>query len=105
MVPVLIVLILGLGLDICLGYIRPPWSSRDIAVPATLEAGDYIVRHEMIALHSAYAYPGIQVYPSCFQITLQRWKWMDRPRRVQRRNLHLAERLVLSGKNDIPVPL
>ncbi|KAH8144516.1 uncharacterized protein LAJ45_11491 [Morchella importuna] len=39
-------------------------------VPSSLAAGEYIVRHELIALHSAYAYPGIQFYPSCFQITV-----------------------------------
>ena len=39
-------------------------------IPKSLANGNYIVRHELIALHSAYAYPGVQVYPSCFQITL-----------------------------------
>lgn len=39
-------------------------------LPASLASGNYIVRHELIALHSAYAYPGIQSYPSCFQITV-----------------------------------
>ncbi|KAH8823790.1 glycoside hydrolase family 61 protein F [Flagelloscypha sp. PMI_526] len=37
-------------------------------IPSTLKAGQYIIRHEIIALHSAYAYPGAQWYPSCIQI-------------------------------------
>ncbi|RPA99212.1 glycoside hydrolase [Choiromyces venosus 120613-1] len=39
-------------------------------VSASLAAGNYIVRHELVALHSAYSYPGVQFYPSCFQITV-----------------------------------
>lgn len=41
-------------------------------IPSTLKPGQYLVRHEIIALHAAYAYPGAQVYPSCFQITYVR---------------------------------
>ncbi|TDL20234.1 glycoside hydrolase family 61 protein F [Rickenella mellea] len=37
-------------------------------IPATLKAGQYIIRHEIIALHSAYVYPGAQFYPSCLQV-------------------------------------
>ncbi|KAF8324074.1 glycoside hydrolase [Clavulina sp. PMI_390] len=37
-------------------------------IPSTLKPGQYLVRHEIIALHAAYSYPGAQVYPSCFQI-------------------------------------
>lgn len=37
-------------------------------IPSCLAAGAYIVRHEIIALHSAYSYPGAQFYPSCHQI-------------------------------------
>ncbi|KAH8151816.1 uncharacterized protein LAJ45_03807 [Morchella importuna] len=39
-------------------------------IPSTLKPGNYIVRHEIIALHSAYSYPGAQFYPSCFQVTV-----------------------------------
>lgn len=39
-------------------------------IPSCLAAGDYIVRHEIIALHSAYSYPGAQFYPSCHQIAV-----------------------------------
>lgn len=37
-------------------------------IPSCLAAGSYIVRHEIIALHSAGEYPGVQFYPSCHQI-------------------------------------
>ncbi|KAJ3053477.1 Esterase/lipase/thioesterase [Rhizophlyctis rosea] len=47
-------------------------------IPKSLANGNYIVRHEITALHGAYAYTagkdgcsqGIQYYPSCFQITV-----------------------------------
>ncbi|KAH7104140.1 glycoside hydrolase [Auriculariales sp. MPI-PUGE-AT-0066] len=39
-------------------------------IPSSLKAGQYIVRHENIALHAAYTYPGVQIYPSCIQITV-----------------------------------
>jgi hypothetical protein len=37
-------------------------------IPACLKNGHYLVRHEIIALHSAWAYPGAQFYPGCHQI-------------------------------------
>jgi hypothetical protein len=37
-------------------------------IPACIEDGYYLVRHETIALHSAWAYPGAQVYPGCHQL-------------------------------------
>ncbi|CDO76191.1 Auxilliary Activities Family 9 protein [Trametes cinnabarina] len=37
-------------------------------IPPNLQPGQYIIRHEIIALHSAFAYPGAQFYPSCIQI-------------------------------------
>ncbi|KAJ3032362.1 Esterase/lipase/thioesterase [Rhizophlyctis rosea] len=48
-------------------------------VPKSLANGNYIVRHEVTALHGASAYTagaggcaqGIQFYPSCFQVTVQ----------------------------------
>ncbi|OBZ68228.1 hypothetical protein A0H81_11842 [Grifola frondosa] len=54
------------------------WASTDeltatdsvytFTVPPKLQPGQYIVRHEIIALHAAWTYPGAQVYPSCIQI-------------------------------------
>ncbi|KAL1709734.1 glycoside hydrolase family 61 protein, partial [Schizophyllum commune] len=54
------------------------WAATDIlsennsiytfTIPASLKAGQYIIRHEIIALHSAWEYPGAQIYPSCIQV-------------------------------------
>ncbi|KAF7350226.1 hypothetical protein MVEN_01326000 [Mycena venus] len=43
-------------------------SVYSFTIPAKLKAGQYIIRHEIIALHSAFEYPGAQVYPSCIQV-------------------------------------
>lgn len=37
-------------------------------IPKCLAAGYYLVRHEVLALHSAYKYPGAQFYPGCHQL-------------------------------------
>ncbi|KAI0769354.1 glycoside hydrolase family 61 protein [Trametes elegans] len=41
------------------------WS---VTIPPKLKAGQYLLRHEIIALHSAGSYPGAQLYPACVQI-------------------------------------
>ncbi|RXW22113.1 hypothetical protein EST38_g3739 [Candolleomyces aberdarensis] len=37
-------------------------------IPPRLRPGQYIIRHEILALHGAWSYPGVQVYPSCVQV-------------------------------------
>ncbi|KAK2765108.1 Esterase/lipase/thioesterase [Arachnomyces sp. PD_36] len=37
-------------------------------IPEALAPGNYVVRHEVWGLHSAWEYPGAQLYPSCFQV-------------------------------------
>ncbi|KAK1573135.1 family 61 glycosyl hydrolase [Colletotrichum navitas] len=37
-------------------------------IPECIAPGQYLVRHEIIALHAAFSYPGAQFYPSCHQI-------------------------------------
>jgi len=39
-------------------------------VPSCLKPGYYLVRHEIIALHSAWDVGGAQFYPSCHQLEL-----------------------------------
>lgn len=39
-------------------------------IPPCLEAGYYLVRHEIVALHAAYSYPGAQFYPGCHQLNV-----------------------------------
>ncbi|KAI5781022.1 glycosyl hydrolase family 61-domain-containing protein [Peziza echinospora] len=41
-----------------------------IPLPRNLAAGNYILRHEIISLATAKTYPGIEVQPSCFQLTV-----------------------------------
>ncbi|KFH42522.1 Polysaccharide monooxygenase Cel61a-like protein [Hapsidospora chrysogenum ATCC 11550] len=40
----------------------------EYTIPACIEAGYYLVRHEVIALHAAWQYPGAQFYPGCHQL-------------------------------------
>ncbi|CAO2653975.1 Nn.00g107080.m01.CDS01 [Neocucurbitaria sp. VM-36] len=37
-------------------------------IPKCISSGYYLVRHELIALHAAYSYPGAQFYPGCHQL-------------------------------------
>jgi cellulase len=37
-------------------------------IPSCIPAGNYLMRHEIIALHSAYNYPGAQFYVGCAQL-------------------------------------
>ncbi|KZV70368.1 lytic polysaccharide monooxygenase [Peniophora sp. CONT] len=43
-------------------------STWPITIPANLKAGQYIMRHEIIALHQAGSYPGAEFYPGCYQL-------------------------------------
>lgn len=47
-----------------------PAVAYSFRIPTGLANGEYIIRHELIALHAAYSYPGAQVYPSCFQVRI-----------------------------------
>ncbi|KAH5699384.1 hypothetical protein HBI44_073260 [Parastagonospora nodorum] len=37
-------------------------------IPKCIPSGNYLVRHEIIALHAASSYPGAQFYPGCHQL-------------------------------------
>ncbi|KAK3940325.1 glycoside hydrolase [Diplogelasinospora grovesii] len=39
-------------------------------IPSCLKTGYYLVRHEIIALHASYTYPGAQFYPGCHQLNV-----------------------------------
>ncbi|KAJ4398019.1 hypothetical protein N0V85_006394 [Neurospora sp. IMI 360204] len=43
-------------------------ANYEYTIPSCLKPGYYLVRHEIIALHSAYTYPGAQFYPGCHQL-------------------------------------
>jgi cellulase len=38
---------------------------QSVTIPTCIENGDYLLRFEIIALHSAYTYPGAQFYVRC----------------------------------------
>ena len=42
----------------------------DVKIPADIEAGDYLLRAEALALHTAGSSGGAQLYMSCYQITV-----------------------------------
>ncbi|KAJ7820659.1 glycoside hydrolase [Mycena olivaceomarginata] len=42
----------------------------EVTLPANLKGGDYLLRHEVIALHMAEALGGGEFFPSCIQITV-----------------------------------
>ncbi|KAK6215858.1 hypothetical protein LQW54_004038 [Pestalotiopsis sp. IQ-011] len=41
-----------------------------LTIPAKLKAGNYVIRHEIIALHSAGSDNGAQNYPQCFNVVV-----------------------------------
>jgi hypothetical protein len=45
-----------------------PNEGVEYTIPSCLKPGYYLVRHELVALHSAYSYPGAQFYPGCHQL-------------------------------------
>ena len=56
---------------------NPPWGSDFLAkqgatwtvtVPPTLQAGEYLLRHEILGLHVAGTVNGAQFYPSCTHV-------------------------------------
>ncbi|KII90867.1 glycoside hydrolase family 61 protein [Plicaturopsis crispa FD-325 SS-3] len=40
------------------------------SIPACIEPGQYLLRHEIIALHAASSYPGAQFYMECAQLQI-----------------------------------
>ncbi|PNS15409.1 hypothetical protein CAC42_668 [Sphaceloma murrayae] len=39
-----------------------------VRIPSNIKAGDYVLRHEIIALHSAFNVSGAQFYPQCVNL-------------------------------------
>ncbi|TFK28287.1 endoglucanase-4 [Coprinopsis marcescibilis] len=44
--------------------------TSNVRIPANIEPGDYLLRHEQIALHGASQQGGAQFYPVCIQLTV-----------------------------------
>lgn len=45
-------------------------NSWQVVIPSTIKTGNYVVRHETIALHSAGTVGGAQVYPFCLNLAI-----------------------------------
>ena len=45
-------------------------STWDVQIPKDLKSGMYVLRHEIIALHSAYDLNGAQNYPQCINLNV-----------------------------------
>jgi hypothetical protein len=50
-----------------------------VKIPASIKAGNYILRHEILALHSAYDVGGAQFYPICANIKITGRGWASPP--------------------------
>ncbi|RYP63557.1 hypothetical protein DL771_009219 [Monosporascus sp. 5C6A] len=44
--------------------------TSSVAIPRNLKAGDYVIRHEIIALHGASNDNGAQAYPQCLNLRI-----------------------------------
>ncbi|ROT40437.1 family 61 glycosyl hydrolase [Sodiomyces alkalinus F11] len=45
-----------------------PGNDYKYTIPSCLAPGYYLVRHETLALHASWSYPGVQFYPNCHQL-------------------------------------
>jgi hypothetical protein len=45
-------------------------SSWTVTIPSTLKSGEYVLRHEIIALHVAWNEGGAQAYPQCINLNV-----------------------------------
>ncbi|KAH0826360.1 glycosyl hydrolase family 61-domain-containing protein [Lanmaoa asiatica] len=45
-------------------------SPANVTIPSTLQSGQYLIRHEIIALHLATTVGGAEFYPSCTQVNV-----------------------------------
>ncbi|KAF7292602.1 hypothetical protein MIND_01158100 [Mycena indigotica] len=45
-------------------------SPATVTIPANLKAGNYLLRHEIIALHTAQSQGGAEFYPGCVQLSV-----------------------------------
>lgn len=48
----------------------PQKNSWTVTIPSDIASGGYLLRHELLALHSASTALGAQFYPSCAQLTI-----------------------------------
>jgi hypothetical protein len=63
------------------GYANKKWGNEDVnaangltatvTIPSSIAPGNYVIRHELIALHSASATGGAQAYPFCANLEVK----------------------------------
>ena len=42
----------------------------NVTIPKSIQSGNYVVRNEILALHSAYDVGAAQLYPTCFNVAV-----------------------------------
>lgn len=47
-----------------------PNGTTSFTIPPTLPAGEYLIRHDLIAMHNGLSEGGVEFYPACIQIRL-----------------------------------
>jgi hypothetical protein len=50
--------------------LRAEGGAWSVTIPSSIKAGNYVLRHEIIALHSAYDVGAAQFYPQCANIQI-----------------------------------
>ncbi|KAH7398068.1 glycoside hydrolase [Cadophora sp. MPI-SDFR-AT-0126] len=50
--------------------LRTAGGAWSVTIPSSIKAGNYVLRHEILALHSAYDVGGAQFYPQCANIQI-----------------------------------
>lgn len=50
--------------------LRAAGGNWSVTIPSSIKAGNYVLRHEIIALHSAYDVGAAQLYPQCANIQI-----------------------------------
>ena len=63
--------------------------SWTVHIPAAIQPGDYVLRHEILALHSAYDVGAAQFYPQCINLRII-GSGTDSPRGVVGQHLYSA---------------
>ncbi|PSK56750.1 hypothetical protein B9Z65_6374 [Elsinoe australis] len=50
--------------------VRDNQNNAVVKIPTNIKAGNYVLRHEIIALHSAFNETGVQFYPQCVNLKI-----------------------------------
>ena len=83
-------------------------NSWEVTVPTSIKAGNYVLRHEIIALHAAGQENGAQNYPQCFNLEVES-SGSDEPAGVAGTSLYKADDAgikfdLYSNPTSYPIP-